>query len=360
MNTIKTIIGTLSAILIVNGSHAQTNLPSDTTSITQAQSQITRGHINNLLEAISKQTNNKNFRVTDYLNQTADFNRTIEEKLMVFQDRLEKEILTPAAHWMNQYNSLYNSKSFSDEQKKFLLNERYEKVISEFQALSKKYQMLLKEVYSLIPYYNLSFKRTVVPESLSFSTSNNDQSQFNVVYTLSENEIYSFPYRVNTIFRSTTQWGTNKFRIEITSLTGSYNSKVVNDFSETQKDSGLIFDTYSFNYYPTLEALPCCTPRNFERKWYQTDLGLQANLELYNKILYPYLKGSCQSSICVSLRVADISTLLTMIKSHIDRELAFRLADDRYVSIAGLNPNTETFSKFIETTNYPEPLPFEL
>ncbi len=360
MNTIKTIIGTLSAILFVNSSYAQTNSTSNTTSIIQAQSQITRGHINNLLEAISKQTNNKNFRVTDYLNQTADFNRAIEEKLVVFQDRLEKEILAPAAHWMDQYNSLYNSKSFSDEQKKVLLNERHEKVLSEFQALSKKYQMLLKEVYSLMPYYNLSFKRTVVPESLSFSPSSNDQGQFNVVYTLSENEIYSFPYSVKTTLESSSKSGKNNFRIDITSLTGSYNSKVVKEFKETHEDSGLIFDTYSFNYYPTLEALPCCTPRNFERTWYQTGLGLQANLELYNKILYPYLKGSCQSSICVSLRVADISTLLTMIKSHIDRELVFRLADSRYVSIDALNPNTETFSNFIKTTSYPEPLPFEL
>lgn len=93
--------------------------------------------------------------------------------------------------------------------------------------------------------------------------------------------------------------------------------------------------------------------------WLTRKMFLNDNA-IFNKIYYPAMKGTCESSICVGLRAGDLLTLMTLIKSQIDRDIKLRLLDGEYLYINGLNFDTTDLSKNLSRVDYPEELPFDL
>ncbi len=339
----------LSTVMLAMSVANAAPMASDTTKEINAQTTITRGQIDNILDKMNRQNNQSAFKASDYYAQTGAFKENIERVLRNFEDKFEKVILPKAAFWMDQYNSIYSSNEFSSEQKKVLLRERKSHISNQFQAITKEYREALKSVYGLMP--RSDFKSPTFeyfPETLEYRGGTIIKQKIKVKIKLNED------VAIND---------------EITFEDGKIPNRTIT-FSDGRKEtvdasrSGV--DSYSYGidimeYNPMLSKKYFDVKVNFSKIRWLDDLVMPQREEfIFEKFYYPVMKGTCESSICVGLRAGDLLTLMTLIKSQIDRNISLKLLDGEYLFINGLNFDTTNLSKNLSRVEYPEELPFDL
>ena len=316
-----------------------------------AQTTITRGHIDNVLQRISRQRPDSAFRANDFWPQSKDYKAKVEAALTQFEDKLEKDILAKAAYWMDQYNSVYVSLDYSREQKAVLLKQREEFLRNQFVLLSQDYQKALAEVYSLVPQYDLrteivfpepNLKIEIiggatkkVPVLLKTNKGIEIKSTFSVILENDPNswadDIYIAPKNTEN---DSSKWEKREYG-EVKGIATDRKKRIGDDTML------YVFDFNKVNKYKEL---------NFP------DLEDSA----YQKLLYPTIKGTCQSSICLGLRAGEFSTLLGSVKTLIDRDMTLTLASGVKLEIKSLNHNIKMISSMLNSVAYPETLPFDI
>ena len=322
----KLMTGLLVAGVLSSSAFAQN--AADTTKEINAQTTITKGHIDNLIAKINDKRVDSNFRASDYWAQNADFKNSIDKAMVEFERVFEKEILPQAAFWMNQYNTVLNSSTFSPDQKEAILKERRINIQNQFKALSAKYKEAISTVYRLIPNIDAG-QITYVPAQEVFEGKKNF-TRVSKVYVdnklLTEIKFTSKKQKDrNTLFTFEVEGGKT--------------------YSQ-EGDAGAISwreYKYTVNY-------------GHQYSWYYADIMTK----LYQTVIFPGVRGKCQSSICVGLRSSDQSTLLVLIKKLIDRQIVMKLGDGTALTLDSLDKDITKISELISKVNYPVELPFDI
>lgn len=313
---------------------------SETSREINAQTTITRGHIDNVLERISRQRPNSAFRASDFWPQSKDYKVKVEAALVKFEDTLEKEILAKAAYWMDQYNSIYNSSDYSREQKAVLLKQREEFIKNQFATLSQDYQKALMEVYNLIPLLDLTLTYEYSPATLKLSTSEDANKKVAVKMKTNKSLASSSQFNIEVqeyqglffIPRNSTEGSAGKMRID---GDDGVSQSSRSGFTRRHSYYEINFSQMDFKF-PELEQV------------------------LYQKLMYSEIKGTCKSSICLGLRAGEFSTLLGSVKTLIDRDMKLTLASGVEFQIKGLNKDISLISSLLNRVDYPEVLPFDI
>ena len=325
---------------------AQAENTVQTTNEINAQTTITRGAIDNVLERMSQQRPNSAFRATDYWAQNKDFQSKLDKALKTFEDTLVKDIFPKAAFWMDQYNSIYNSTEFTSEQKRILIEQRSLNIKNQFVALSSSYQKAIKALYSMVPYYDLKFGFSkAFTKHLCIES---DSDSFQAYYTSNGKVIGGSTSIGVTTFDETKYYNYVKL---------SVNSSVVIE----EMDQGSV---PGYGYHQGEE----CKGRSrvsFETASMYNGLGkLKATrTDLYNgayRAAYPAVKGKCRSSICIGLRTGDLVNLLTQIQTKIDRTITMRLASGETLTLNSAGERTGEIQQMLARVDYPETLPFDI
>ncbi|MBP9682856.1 MAG: hypothetical protein KBD76_15760 [Bacteriovorax sp.] len=315
-------------------------MASDTTKEINAQTTITRGQIDNILDKMNRQNNQSAFKASDYYAQTGAFKENVERVLRNFEDKISKVILPKAAFWMDQYNSIYSSNEFSGEQKRMILKERKNHLDNQFEMLSKEYQEALKSVYALIPgtMFKITFK--YFPETLEYK--NGTSITENIKVRMILNEDMSVEDKIVFLDSENTL-------IDITFSNGRHQ-----DFSNSKP--GIVFKDFN----PKFSRNYTNVSIDFSKMEWLNRYVFENIKDIYKTLYYPVIKGKCESTICVGLRSADLLTLMSLIEDQIDRDINLKLLDGNYLKLKGLDLYVFDLSKNLSRVDYPEELPFDL
>lgn len=346
----KTFILATMTLMTISNAYCET--AAQTAKEIAAQTNITRGSIDNLLEKINKKTIDTHFNASDYLAQTQAYKNNVEASMKTFEDRLEKEILAKASYWMDQYNAILNSKDISPEQKKVLLSQRRVVITKEFEKLSVDYKKYLKEVYELIPFATTEAKVSIPVKSKVY-----DLGQYK---GLNLNEKLEAHLLINNKKISSTF-----FTMSTVAVGGKDAVEVLNDNRNGYTVELKIGEDYNYEFKKnimmnqrtvyTLYFEEIVKHRDIKRMLI-TSLAEKA----YANNFYPTIKGSCKSAICVGLKTGDYSDLSGMIQKLLDRKIEMKLGDGFVLTLENLNLDLSLAQGILSNVNYPEELPFDI
>jgi hypothetical protein len=346
----KLILATLSIGLMTN---AWSQTVNETSNEINAQTNITRGSIDNLLQRISDKKVDTQFHATDYLDQTQETQNKIEAALTKFETTLEKDILPQASYWMDQYNAIYKSSTYSKEQKGILLDQRLKNINNQFEKLSVSYQAALKGVYALVPYSAVQNDLVVTPAFGSYDRTSTSRETVKAELVVGGNIVSSIKYDVllQKQNRGDSQvqvsFTTSKEKITVNTYGRRSGSSVANYISGFDVDN-----TQSAHKYYFLKLDYNAISKDI--------VGESLYNDFYSKKLYSAIKGSCKSTICLGLRSGDLINLVVMINKLIDRDITLKLADGSRVYLKALNQNVSLISSLLARVDYPEELPFDI
>lgn len=351
MKTIKKLV--LVSLAATTMSNAWSDSAIETTQEINAQTTITRGAIDNLLEKINNRQIDTQFNALDYHSQVQAYKNKVEAALVKFEATIAKDVLAKASFWMDQYNAIYKSKDYSPEQKGMLLAQRSVNIKNQFAAISKDYQKAIKEVYTLIPWAEITPQFIATPAVGLYHPTRNSNENVRVDLVFNEKTKVSRTFAVKMKASSSN----TLFKRYSADLSFEYASKIINtergyygyDWEEIKFDKSKTADNY---YYTSMDF------NEISKKTYSLHDDLIS--DFYKKIVYPSVKASCKSSICVSLRAADYSSLLVMIKKLIDRNMDVTLADGTKLTIFGSGKDNTVIAKMLSSVDYPEELPFDI
>ena len=327
---------TLATTLLAGSAFAQEM--AETTREINAQTTITRTAVENVISRMGSGNAPTQFNANDYKNEAATFRNELDFSMKRFEDRLNKEVLSQAAFWMNQYNSVYASNEFSPAQKELLLKQRLENIVHQFAALSVKYQGIIREAYSLVPNYDLNLSAEM--SSLYFRYDKNNKQTVSVrlkAGTWSERKSVAMNYGTNYCEN------TNSTKMYIPLLIEGKADSICLPYKLDPKNRK--------HYYVTM------TGADVQPLFVDNENILK---QVFQKAAYKKMKGECRTSICMGLKASDLTGLLTLLKTNIDKNISLRLADGNAVTLEGLKLDTAFALKIMARVDYPEQLPFDL
>lgn len=320
----------------------------ETTEVINAQTQITKGYIDNLLDQVSQKKMDSQFNAKDYLDQTQEAQNKVEAAMLQFETVLEKDILPKASFWIDQYNAIYKSKDYSEEQKRILLSQRFVNLNKQFDLLSVSYKAAIKNVYGLVPF---------AKEPITYNLSMNSKS-YDPTKNATEVAKMSLAYEGKT-------YVSQNFTMNLKKIDDGGSATV--QFVTADKKVDAKDGSYGFSYDSSQTAKVLFN----KSRWYfvhvdyekaASDLGVKDSLvdDMYKKVVYQKIKGSCVSSICVGLKSAEYTNLLIMIRKLIDRDINLKLADGNTLSIESFDNYIDDSLSLLSRVDYPEDLPFDI
>lgn len=99
------------------------------------------------------------FTHPDFIAKMSGFNEKVEKAMVEFEATLKNDILKKARFWMTRLENIQKSTSYSEDQKKLLIQDQYRQAQVGFLDLSRKYQAAIYKVLSLeFPEVEIQFK----------------------------------------------------------------------------------------------------------------------------------------------------------------------------------------------------------
>lgn len=307
------------------------------------QTQITRKAIDNVIQDMRNQKTELNLQTEDYEAQTKSFQENVERALLTFEKNVNEKVLAKAQPLVNKYNAIKNS-SLSDDQKELFLKKQEEIIVQEFKNLSQIYQEEIRKVYTLIPSYKIMSSDDF---SISFSNPRFSIKDYSKDVINSDVEVQ---YKKKTILKTNVDiklfWG-NSLSMASKDNKVDYNIDLASDRAidsivvKTKSRKKLFYrydqvSTYSVN-------LNKMTAKEIKYKLLSKEV-------IFEKLVSPEMKGSCQTEDCALLRAGDYMTLLKSLDKNINIPLDFELKKGyfHYVSDYRINPPSDLISRCSE------------
>jgi hypothetical protein len=335
---------TLALTMLLTSMSVVAQEAAETTREINAQTTVTRGQIDNIIERVNSTKTDSRFNATDYWAQNQDFKNSVDQTMKTFEETLEKGIFPKAAYWMDQYNSIQISNEFSPNQKEILLKQRLENIKNQFALLSKEYQAALKKVYSLIPSASSqSVKFEVLTPSDTAYIGGDFTRQVKVKLSIANSRSYNTSVTVTFVGQDGTYKDIQLIYLDtkvVYNINDYRYGSVPGIFNTTNKNGSAV--TLDYQKLITFDKL-----ENLKKKVFQ-------------EAIYPTFKGSCVSTICLGLRASDQASLLTLVKTNLDRNIKLKLADGNVLTLVGLNLPIEKTLSLLSRVDYPVNLPFDL
>lgn len=350
-------LNTLALSLLLTSVSVSAQQAAETTREINAQTTVTRGHIDNILLRMSERRIDSRFNAKDYWAQNDVFRASVDSAMKEFEETLEKKILGKAGMLMDQYNSIYKSKDFSEEQKKVLLKERLNNIRSQFEALTVDYQAAIKKAYTLIPIAFFSTMLEVPSQPLVLNIRKNTSQQVKVSL-IANGKLHSSSVKFSIVEQQDKDvYGF----LHIDFPKG----KAIYDYYEGKYylSGGAVVDWKNNHVFQTLPGFSIVKGdrHSFDLKQILTLKDFpDLRIRFFQEEVYPTFKGSCQSVICLGLRASDQSTLLSLLKKNIDRFIVMELADGNKLAIGNLNLDVEDKLAYFSMVDYPVQLPFDI
>lgn len=341
-------LNTLALTVLLTSMSVSAQEAAETTREINAQTTVTRGHIDNILQRMNERRTDSRFNARDYWAQNPQFKGRVDSALKNFEDELEKGILAKAAYWMNQYNTIATSTEFSPEQKAILLRQRLENIRAQFKTLSQEYQTSLTKVYNIVAGANSKGRFEILtPADKGVRVSRAFERTVKVRYVDGKTVINS---QVKVAMKDGGE--VNRFDLVI-------------DYP----GAPLVIKASTYYGYGEANTVPGVT-RNDDGRFYGVMLDYSTLIDLkrmttlqnsvFQRFFYPELRKSCQSMICLGLLSADHTALLTLIKTNLDRTIKMTLADGNEVQLMSLQRDISLQMSQLARVDYPEELPFDL
>lgn len=349
-------LNTLALTVLLTSMSVYAQEAAETTREINAQTTVTRGHIDNIIQRMNDRRMDSRFNAKDYWAQNDAFRSSIDVAMKNFEETLEKGILAKAAYWMDQYNSIYKSKEFSAEQKSILLKQRLENIRNQFAALSTEYQAAQRKVYALIPSALFQTKLEVLNGPMVIDIAEPSDHQLKV--RLSGNgRSYQAPLKLSMV-------GQKNYYQDIHVFYPS--GKEIIEYNDGFNTTKNVFDDYHNDYRVKRVELEGYTHVKKNRYSFNftefLDLTKMSNLKItfFQKEVFATFKGSCKSQICLGLRASDQASLLSLVKSNLDRTITMKLADGNTLSLRAMNLDVKETSSYLAMVDYPVELPFDI
>lgn len=313
MKTLKLLV--LSSLVTYSAASFAKNT-SETADNINNQMLITKKAIDNVIQDIRNSKGSFNIQVDDYLAQTQDFQNSVELALQTFEANMNEKVLSKAQPLVAKLNAIQNS-SLSSEQKALFLEKQKELIKKEFEKLQKVYHAEVRNLYNLIPSYQIL-------ESSDFSVSFSQPNLSFVRYSKEDQKFTSnliIKYKNKPVLNKQVTITPHSDELYIKSNDGELFSVIELDKSNPVvtniKETGhvTIFGNPKFNTTYTVNLNKISSEYIAKR--------LLSKKAVFQNIFYPALKGSCKTEACVLLRTGDYMTLNNSLDKNINIELDF-------------------------------------
>lgn len=275
------------------------------------QTQITRKAIDNVIQDIRNQKTELSLQTGDYEDQSKIFQENVEKALLTFEKNVNEKVLAKAQPLVKKYHAIENS-SLSNEQKEIFLKKQEEIIIEEFKNLSLVYQEEIRKVYTLIPSYKIMSSDDF---SISFSNPRFSIKDYSKDLINSDVEVqYKKKTIVTTNVNIRSFWRTTLF---ISSKNNQVDYQI--DLNSDRARNSIVTETKSrkklFDHYDTVNTyfinLNKMTSEEIKYKFITKEV-------IFEKLIAPEMRGSCQTEDCTLLRAGDYMTLLKSLDKNIN------------------------------------------
>lgn len=346
---------------------------------------ITRTNIDHIIEELSQRQIQIDFNSSDYLAQVNHFNLKVNNALKKFEHALEYEILKPANLLTKQIESIMASDSFSIDQKAVILAQRSNHSYEEFQKLAARYRTILKDLYRTTT--SLEFQTNI--EHKTYNSKKINQKVKVKIYkerysmdVLAQLKKESGGYNMILSYKNSKKFSTLK---EHASCRATYlfsSDNCIGYFDNPKEaDEAILARGVSTGYWIRSKAPFFSSYFDTKQYKYVSALNIKHAIdetsedilltgtkqnEVYQNVVYPFIKGTCQSSLCVDLRTSDYITLLKRINTLLDRKITLKAVDPKGVfgsysfELSNYGKSIDLHINMLNNAERPEQLPFEM